>query len=54
MYKYNNQDHSILSGLVAARKYMGEDADVWEVNAEDEYLEEKQSPVPAAASGNRR
>jgi len=53
MFKYNNQDHSILSGLVAARKYMGEEADVWEVNAEDEYLEEKQSPMPVHASDSR-
>jgi protoporphyrinogen oxidase len=50
MYKYNNQDHSVLSGLVAAKKFCGEDVDVWEVNTEDEYLEEKQLPLPAHAA----
>ena len=46
MYKYNNQDHSILTGLLAARKFFGERHDLWEVNTEEEYLEEKQLPTP--------
>lgn len=46
MYKYNNQDHSILTGLVAARTYLGEKHDLWEVNTEDEYFEEKQLRTP--------
>ncbi|WP_337286852.1 NAD(P)-binding protein [Candidatus Methylomirabilis sp.] len=50
MYKYNNQDHSILTGVVAARKYFGEEHDLWEVNTEDEYLEEKQPPAQTHAS----
>ncbi len=40
MYKYNNQDHSILSGLLAARSFFGEKVDIWEVNTDPEYLEE--------------
>jgi len=42
MYKYNNQDHSLLSGILAARKYCSstpEDINLWEVNTEKEYHE---------------
>lgn len=49
MYKYNNQDHSILTGLLAARKYFGQIHDLWEVNTDGEYLEEKQLPSPIHA-----
>lgn len=49
MYRYNNQDHAMLSGVLAARNYLGEDHDIWEVNVEDEYLEEKQLPSPLHA-----
>jgi protoporphyrinogen oxidase len=40
MHRYNNQDHSMLSGILAARNVMGADYDLWSVNADDEYLEE--------------
>lgn len=49
MYKYNNQDHSILTGLLAVRKYYGEMHDIWEINTDEEYLEEKQLPTPIHA-----
>ena len=51
MYRYNNQDHAILSGLLAARNYCvpGTRHDLWEINEEQEYLEEKQLPLPAHA-----
>lgn len=49
MYKYNNQDHSILSGICAARRFFGEQVDVWEVNTDQAYLEEKQLPSPLGA-----
>lgn len=49
MYKYNNQDHSILTGVMAARRYLGEDHDLWEINTDGEYLEEKQLPTPVHA-----
>jgi len=41
LFRYNNQDHSILSGFYAARNIMGGDYDVWSVNEEKEYGEEK-------------
>jgi len=47
MYKYNNQDHSILSGMCAARRFLGEDLDVWAVNTDTSYLEEDQTVITA-------
>ncbi len=32
---------SMMTGILAARRMLGEDADPWSVNAEGEYLEEK-------------
>ena len=34
-------NHSMMTGILAARRMLGEDADPWSVNAEGEYLEEK-------------
>ena len=39
MFKYNNQDHSIATGLLAARNILGADHDVWAVNIDAEYHE---------------
>lgn len=41
MFRYNNMDHSILSGIFAARNIMGEKSDLWEINEEKEYHEIK-------------
>ncbi|MGH7962575.1 MAG: NAD(P)/FAD-dependent oxidoreductase [Candidatus Binatia bacterium] len=40
LHRYNNQDHSMLTGVYAARNIMGEQYDVWSVNTEMEYHEE--------------
>ena len=41
MFKYNNQDHAMATGLYAARNYLGlGDYDPWEVNVDGEYHEE--------------
>jgi protoporphyrinogen oxidase len=40
MHKYNNQDHSMVTALLAAQNLLGEHYDVWSVNADDEYHEE--------------
>ncbi|MDO8736625.1 MAG: NAD(P)/FAD-dependent oxidoreductase [Thermoleophilia bacterium] len=40
-YKYNNMDHSMKTGILAARNILGESHDVLDVNAEKEYHEEK-------------
>jgi len=42
-FRYNNMDHSMLTGILAVRAMLGEEVDPWEVNAEGEYLEEKGS-----------
>jgi len=40
LHRYNNQDHSMLTGVYAARNIAGETNDVWAVNTEMEYHEE--------------
>ncbi len=44
MYRYNNMDHSILTGLLAVRNLAGARHDIWEVNTEEEYHEEVRTP----------
>ena len=68
MHKYNNQDHSMVTALLAAQNLLGEHHDVWAVNADDEYheesegsdlssdlltLEETQPPVPPPVNPGR-
>ena len=40
MHRYNNSDHSMLTGLLAAKNIMGEEHDLWNVNVERSYHEE--------------
>jgi protoporphyrinogen oxidase len=42
MHKYNNQDHSMMTAWCAARNIMGANYDLWAINAEAQYHEEKQ------------
>ena len=42
LHRYNNQDHSMLTGIYAARNIMGAEHDLWEVNVERSYHEEMQ------------
>lgn len=42
-FRYNNMDHSILTGILAVRKLLGEKCDPWGVNADGEYHEMKDS-----------
>src|SRR5438445_1874127 len=39
LHRYNNQDHSMLTGVYAARNIVGEKHDVWSVNTEQAYHE---------------
>jgi protoporphyrinogen oxidase len=39
-HRYNNQDHSMLTGVYAARNVLGASYDVWDVNVEPDYHEE--------------
>lgn len=40
LHRYNNQDHSMLTAMLAARNLLGEKHDVWSVNVERSYHEE--------------
>ncbi len=40
MHKYNNQDHSMLTAMLAAENILGAKHDLWKVNVEQEYHEE--------------
>ncbi len=55
LHRYNNQDHAMLTGLLATRNLLaGEKNDLWSVNVDQEYHEEEReeagvtplSPVP--------
>ena len=43
MHKYDNQDHAMMTGLMAARNIMGAAFDLWRVNSDAEYLESEDS-----------
>ncbi|MGA2936424.1 MAG: NAD(P)/FAD-dependent oxidoreductase [Syntrophobacteraceae bacterium] len=40
MHKYNNQDHSMLTAMLAAENILGSNHDLWKVNTEQDYHEE--------------
>ena len=45
MHKYNNQDHSMMTGLLAARNIMGlGNYDTWKVNSDALYHESNEAP----------
>ena len=39
MHRYNNQDHSMLSALLAAKNIVGEQHDIWNINVDRSYHE---------------
>jgi UDP-galactopyranose mutase len=41
MHKYNNQDHSMFTAVLSVDNILGADHDVWAVNVEKDYHEEK-------------
>ncbi len=50
MHRYNNQDHSMLTAMLAVRNILGENHDLWDVNVERSYHEEFQAAKPFAAA----
>ena len=52
MHKYNNQDHSMLTGILAARNILGEHYDLWQVNVEEEYHEDAAASAAHPEFGN--
>jgi protoporphyrinogen oxidase len=55
MHKYNNQDHSMMTALYASRNILGASYDLWAINSEPDYHEEKQEkPTELVKSELRR
>ncbi len=55
LHRYNNQDHAMLTGLLAVRNLLeGERNDLWRVNTEQEYHEEVSDLPPASWPSWRR
>jgi hypothetical protein len=56
MHKYNNQDHSMMTAIGAARNILGAHHDLWAINTEPDYQEMKkvansgELPCPADAA----
>ena len=49
MHKYNNQDHSMMTAVLAARNILGLGSfDTWKVNTDAEYHEEGSETAPDA------
>ena len=47
MHRYNNMDHSMICGILAARKLLGQQADPWSADAEASYQEGRLAEPPA-------
>jgi len=43
MHKYNNQDHSMFTAMLTVENIHGADNDIWSVNVEEEYHEERRA-----------
>jgi UDP-galactopyranose mutase len=46
MHRYNNQDHSMYTAMLSVENIFGAHHDVWSVNVEDEYHEERTAAPP--------
>jgi protoporphyrinogen oxidase len=53
-HTYNNQDHSMVMGMLAVRNLLGEEHDVWTIDHPDQYLEELQDANESSARLNGR
>ncbi len=52
MHRYNNQDHSMLTAMLAADNILtGAGHDLWAVNVEEEYHEEAKAPAGSGSGG---
>lgn len=53
MHKYNNQDHSMLTAMMAVWNMQGASHDIWSVNTDFEYHEEQRLEPPRPATAQR-
>ena len=52
MHHYNNQDHSMMTGILVARNIaLGANYDPWRVNTDAEYHEEERAGEAAGGEG---
>ncbi|MFZ5625481.1 MAG: NAD(P)/FAD-dependent oxidoreductase [Gemmatimonadota bacterium] len=51
MHKYNNQDHSMLTAMMAVENMLGAQHDIWAVNTDYEYHEEQRIDTNGVAAG---
>jgi hypothetical protein len=51
MHKYNNQDHSMFTAMLTVENIHGADNDIWAVNVEEEYHEERAPSDGATTAG---
>jgi protoporphyrinogen oxidase len=54
MHKYNNQDHSMVTAMLAVENIFGANHNLWAVNADAEYHEETRSDLAPLASTQPR
>jgi protoporphyrinogen oxidase len=55
MHKYNNQDHSMYTAMLSVRNILGDGThDIWQVNVEDDYHEERTGSSTAPAGSSAR
>ncbi len=54
LHMYNNQDHSMLTAILAVKNIMGENHDIWSVNTERSYHEEIRIPHPSSHPDHSR
>ena len=55
MHRYNNQDHSMLTAMLAVKNILGANHDLWAVNDDKEYHEEVRAvPRKVSEATNRR
>ena len=48
MHKYNNQDHAMVTAMLAAKNILGANYDLWKVNVDQEYHEEVSEADPTS------
>jgi protoporphyrinogen oxidase len=53
MHRYNNQDHSMYTAMLSVENIFGASHDIWNVNVEEEYHEEKTVDVREGGTGER-
>ncbi len=52
LHKYNNQDHSMLTAMLAVENILGQNHDIWSINTESSYYEEIQ--IPGKETGSNK